>query len=81
MMAKGKSYGDNVVPRYTKFESMVSPDVTRRTEMLVTKEILTLVADSLDNILQFAYERVCTGVLSVSYIVGDISNLMCRTGK
>lgn len=44
-------------------------EAVRPTEQLVAKEIRSLVVDSLDDVLQCAYERACIGVRSVVYNV------------
>lgn len=66
-MAKRKHEVDNVVRSHTKIELMVAAPVACTTEQLVAKGILTAGADSLDDILQCAYERARTGDRSVDY--------------
>lgn len=52
-----------------RIESVVAKQVAGEMEQLVSKEILTLVADSLSDILQWSYEKARTGARSVFYNV------------
>lgn len=61
-MAKEKPPVNNVFPSYNETESMVAAQVYCTTEQLVAKEVPTLAADSLEDILQCRYEKACTGV-------------------
>lgn len=51
---------------------MAASQVACTTEQLVPKEISTLLADALDDILQCTYEKERTGVLSLVYFVEQI---------
>lgn len=46
---------------------MIAAHVTRTTEQMVAKELSTFVTDSLDDILQFTYEKARMTVWSVVY--------------
>lgn len=48
---------------------MVAKQVVHTTEQLVGKGNLLLMADLLDNFLQWAYEKACSGVCFVDYDV------------
>lgn len=80
MMAEGKLIFDNAVPSYIETASMVAAPVVSTTEQWVAKEIPTPVAESLNDILQCAYEKARTGARSVAYIVVQqfIFDLFCR---
>lgn len=69
MVVGGKRQIDNVVPSHTKIESRIAVQIACTTEHMLAKEIATLVANSLDDILQWAYEKERTGVLLAVYNV------------
>lgn len=54
---------------YNEIESMTARQIASTTEQLVAKGISTLVADSLEDILQCADEKAHTGGRSVVYNV------------
>lgn len=68
-IAESKPQTDNVVPSHGEIETMIAAQVKRATKQIVAKEITTLVEESLDDILQCAYENARSGVRSVVYNV------------
>lgn len=64
-MARGTSQVGNIVSNNPKIESMDAKKVVCTTEQLVAKEMPLLVADSVDDTMQCAYEKLGTGVHSV----------------
>lgn len=68
-MPERKPQVDTVVPSHRENESMISMQVACTAEQMVAKEIPTLVAGSLNDILQSAWEKAHTRVFSVVYNV------------
>lgn len=68
-MTKKKSQVENLLPSYTGIYAMIAAQLSRTTEQMVRKEISTIVAVSLDYILQWTYDRARKGVRSVVYKV------------
>lgn len=68
-VTKGKSQVDNVISSCTEIKLMVAKEVSCTMEQLVFREIPTLGANSLDNILQCTCENARTKVCFVVYKV------------
>lgn len=66
-MAERKPQIDNVVPYFVWKELMILAQVTSRTEQVVARKSLPLVADALSNNLQREYGKACTRALSIVY--------------
>lgn len=66
-----------VVSNYTKIESVFVSEIVRTTDRLVAKEIPTLVSGSLEEDLQWKYEKACMRTRSDIYTVVEqiLSNL------
>lgn len=60
---------ENVVQDNSKVKAMVGAQTARTSEQMVGKENSAFVAESLDDILPFAYEKACIGVRYITYIV------------
>lgn len=61
-VAESNPQVDNFIPSNSKMEETISLQTACTTEKMVTSEISALVAASLDDILQRAYENARTGV-------------------
>lgn len=68
-MTNRKSKVGNVISSYTQIKSMIAKQVEGTTKLLLAKEVPTLVADSLNDILQCTYEKSRTGARYVVYNV------------
>lgn len=64
-----------------KIKSMVAAQVDRTTEQLVSNKISALVAESLRDSLQWAYEMVCTRILPAFIMNLNKSYSICCAGK
>lgn len=76
-MPKGKSQVRNVISSYTEIKMMIAKQAAHTMEQFVNQQIVTLVADSLEDTMLRAY-KVRTGTCLVVYSVVEqiISDLL-----
>lgn len=67
--AESKAQIDNFVCSRSKMEAIVAPQISHTIKKRFLKEVLALVAESMDDILQSAYENARHGVRSTTYNV------------
>lgn len=79
-VAELKLQVDNVVRSNREMEARVAAQCTCTTEQMVAKEISAFVAESLEAILQWAYENACPGFRSVIYKFAEqvLLDVLCR---